>query len=126
MAKWQIKPEFEKAKSEGKLEKLYEALRGWLNRKSAMVYAWLNIQTVYDRMEKMPDFSMKLDDSEHYWLAVVENAKHKKIVDEQYRPAIEKELKSKLHKVYWDKSEIEHTWEITQSIIYLPEKPKKE
>jgi len=51
-------------------------------------------------MEKMSDFSKKVCDSEEYWMAVVENVKRKKIVEEKYRPAIELELKSKRKKIY--------------------------
>lgn len=106
MAKGQIKPEFERVKKEWLLDKLFDALKWWLSRKSAIAYAWLNLQTVYDRMEKMPDFSKKMDNCEEYWIWIVENVKRKKIVDERYRPAIEKELSSKRWEIYWNKEEI--------------------
>ena len=39
-------------------------------------------------------------------MSVVEISKNKKI-EEGYRPAIEKELKSRRREVYWDKQEID-------------------
>lgn len=126
MAKNQIKQVFEWAKKDWRIEKLYEWLKWWLTRKSAIAYAGLNLQTVYDWMEKMSDFSKKVCDSEEYWMAVVENVKRKKIVEEKYRPAIELELKSKRKKIYWDRLELAWDAENPIQVADLSNKTPKE
>lgn len=91
---WKQKsPVKERAKENGQLEKFFDALRWWLSRSSAVAHSGLNLQTVYDRMEKDQTFLKKVEMCEEYRVWVVEWKKKEKI-DEWYRPAIEKELES--------------------------------
>jgi len=115
MAIWQISQEREKAKKDWRLQKLFDALKGWLNRDTAISFAWLAKRTVYDWIEKKEDFCRQIEDCEEYWFAVVENEKNK-LIKSWHWQAIDKELKSKKYAVYGDKLDIDqkttHLWEI--------------
>ena len=101
---WKQKsPSFEAAMEDGSVNKLLEALKNGLSRSSAIVFAGLCRQTVYDRMDKDITFRQKIEDAEEYRIAIVEDEKRKKIKDEHYRPAIEKELESSKFERYWKK-----------------------
>lgn len=92
---WKQKsPAFEEAMNNGSVSKLLEALKNGLSRSSAIVFAGLSRPTVYDRMDKDETFRQNIEDAEEYRIAIVEDEKRKKIQDEHYRPAIEKELES--------------------------------
>lgn len=111
----------EEATKNWKLQKFFDALKGWLNRDTAISYAGLKKRTVYERLKDDDNFRLKVEDAEEYRFAIVEDAKNKKI-KEWFRPAIEKELKSKRATIYWDKIDVDqkttHLWEI---IVKLPE-----
>lgn len=61
--------------------------------------------TFYERLSAIEDFRTEVELSEWKWIAFVENKKAK-LIDKEYRPAIEKELKSKLPEVYGEKQEV--------------------
>lgn len=110
---WKQKsPSFEAAMEDGSVNKLLEALKNGLSRSSAIVFAGLCRQTVYDRMDKDITFRQKIEDAEEYRIAIVEDEKRKKIKDEHYRPAIEKELESSKFERYWKKvkNEVKVEW----------------
>lgn len=94
-------------KTEANVQKIVDALRAWMTRQSACAHAGISKATFYNRIEADPDFLDLVEDSEEYWIGIVENQKRILIEDKAYRPAIEKELKSKRREVYWDKQEIE-------------------
>jgi hypothetical protein len=79
-----------------------------LHRDSACVVSKVPRRTFYDWMDAEPEFRTKVEDAEEYRLGIVENKKREKI-EEGYRPAIEKELKSKRRSVYGDKLETSGT-----------------
>ena len=109
---WKQKsPVKERAEENGQLEKFFEALKGWLSRSSAVAHSGLNLQTVYDWMEKDKTFLKKVEMCEEYRVWVVEWKKKEKI-DEWYRPAIEKELESSKFERYWKKvkNEVKVEW----------------
>lgn len=109
---WKQKsPVKERAKENGQLEKFFEALKGGLSRSSAVAHSGLNLQTVYDWMEKDKTFLKKVEMCEEYRVWVVEWKKKEKI-DEWYRPAIEKELESSKFERYWKKvkNEVKVEW----------------
>ena len=54
---------------------------------------------MYDRIEKDPSILTRIEEAEEFRMSVVEISKNKKI-EEGYRPAIEKELKSRRREVY--------------------------
>jgi len=81
-----------------------------------MSYAWIPERTVYERLKKNEDFRRTIEDCEEYWIAIVENAKRKKIMEEGYRPAIEKELKSRRREVYGDNIQI--SWDPLNPIVF--------
>ena len=58
-----------------------------------------------NRQNEDPDFLDSVEMAEDFRMSVVEDAKKKKI-DEWYRPALEKELKSRRRNVYWDVSTV--------------------
>ena len=95
-------------KNVDKVQKLITALQNWLSRYSACSISKIPKRTLYDWLED-DVFRTKIEDSEEFWMWVVENKKGE-LIKEKYRPAIEKELKSKKAEIYWDKSRIEHTW----------------
>ncbi len=88
-------------KHQQKLKKLFEALKGWLNKQSACSFSWITEPLFYAR-SKDPEFLSQVKDAIDYWIWVVENQKRKLIMKE-YRPAIEKELKSRKREIYGDK-----------------------
>lgn len=109
---WEQKSQaFEEAMENWKMQKLFDALKWWLSRSSAIVFAGLPRRTVYDRMDKDKTFAQKIEDAEEYRVAVVEWKKKEKI-DEWYRPAIEKELESSKFERYWKKvkNEVKVEW----------------
>lgn len=111
---WKQKsPVKEKAMKDGKMEKFFEALKWWLSRSSAMVFAWLNRDTVNNRIATDQTFKQKVEDAEEYRVAVVEDKKKQKI-DEWYRPAIEKELESSKFERYWkrERKDVNIEWNI--------------
>ena len=59
---------------------------------------------MYYRAADDKDFLTNMEKAEDFWMWLVEKSKKQKI-DEGYRPAIERELKSKRRKVYGDKVE---------------------
>lgn len=97
MAKWQIKPKM----TDSTVLKLIQALENWLARSSACVVAKIPRTTFYERM-KIDDFRTKIEDAEETRLAYVENKK-KQLIDKNYRPAVENELKAKRRETYGDK-----------------------
>lgn len=110
---WKQKsPAFEEAMNNGSVSKLLEALKNGLSRSSAIVFAGLSRPTVYDRMDKYVSFRQNIEDAEEYRIAIVEDEKRKKIKDEHYRPAIEKELESSKFERYWKKvkNEVKVEW----------------
>jgi hypothetical protein len=111
MAKGQKK----RKQTDANVKKLEEALKWWLTRESACAYAWFSRVTLWDWCKRDPDFLTFVEDCENYRLAIVEDAKRKQITS-WYRPAIEKELKSKRRDVYGDKQEIDQTSKITHTI----------
>lgn len=102
----------EEAYENGQIEKLLTALKSGLSRSSAIVFSGLKRGTVYDWLEKDLTFRQKVEDAEEYWVWIVENEKRKKIQDEHYRPAIEKELESVKFERYWKKvkNEVKVEW----------------
>ena len=97
----QKKQAFEQAKENGKLQKFFEALKWWLSRSSAMAYSGLPMSSVYAWIEQDANFKREIEHCEEYRVAIVENEKRKKIQDEHYRPAIEKELETSKFERYW-------------------------
>lgn len=98
MAKGQVKQK----KNQLVLKKLEEAFRWWDTRGSACAYAWISHATLCNRMNEDKEFLKQIEHWEEYRIHVVE-AQKKKLVEKWYRPAIEKELKSRRSKIYWDK-----------------------
>lgn len=88
------------------VQNILGALRNGLHRDSACAVSKVPRRSFYDRMADDEDFRTKVEDAEEYWMSIVENKKKEKI-DEWYRPAIEKELKSKRRNVYWDKLDVD-------------------
>lgn len=102
---------------EEKLPKLVIALQEWQSRDSAMAICEVSKTTFYRWMSEDESFGTKIEQAEDFWMSVVHSQK-KKLVDSWYRPAIEKELKSKNRKVYGDKHELTGAdgWPIDQTI----------
>jgi len=98
MAKWQIKQK----KTDDNVQKIMICLQNGLQRTSACVRAWIPRSTFYEWLNDDDHFRTRVEDAEEYWLWIVET-KMKEKIDEGYRPAIDKELKSKRRSVYWDK-----------------------
>ena len=99
---WKQKsPVKERAENNGQLELFFEALKWGLSRSSAVAKSGLNLQTVYDRMEKDGTFLKKIEMCEEYRISVVEDEKRKLIQEKHYRPAIEKELETSKFERYW-------------------------
>lgn len=110
---WKQKsPAKERAKKNGQLAKFFEGLKNGLSRSSAIAYSGLNKDTVYKWMVVDQTFKQKVEDAEEYRIYIVEDEKRKKIQDEHYRPAIEKELESSKFERYWKKvkSEVKVEW----------------
>lgn len=97
MAKWQIKPKM----TDKVVQKLLQCLENWLARTSACVTAKVARRTFYDWL-KDDEFRTKVEDAEETWMAYVENVK-KQMIQKQYRPAVESELKAKRRDTYGDK-----------------------
>lgn len=87
------------------VQKILWALKHWLHRDSACVVSKVPRRTFYDRLDADPSIRTQVEDAEEYWLSIVEY-KMKDKIDEWYRPAIEKELKSKRKAIYWDEKKI--------------------
>lgn len=62
-----------------------------------------------------------VEDAEEYWIWVVEEVKRRK-VKEGYRPAVEKELKSRRRSVYGDRQEIDQNIKGVE-VIKIGKKP---
>lgn len=108
MAKVVPKTEYKERESkEESVQKIILALQNWLHRDSACVVSKVPRSTFYERL-KEDAIRTKVEDAEEYWMSVVEKKKQEKI-EEGYRPAIEKELKSKRRSVYGDKLETSGT-----------------
>ena len=116
MAVWQIK----RKKTDENIQKFLTALRNWHHIDSACVLAWIARSSVYWRMKEDEDFCTQVEEAKEFWLSVVEWKMTAK-VNEWYRPGIEKELKSKRREIYWDKQEIEHSWEVKSIVVKLPD-----
>lgn len=106
MAVGQVK----RKKTDATIQKLEDALKGWHIRESACAYAGISRSSFYLRMADDEDFKTFVEDCENYRLHIVESQK-KKLIERGHWYAIEKELKSKAYKTYWDKSKVEHTGE---------------
>lgn len=106
MAVGQVK----RKKTDATIQKLEDALKGGHIRESACAYAGISRTTFYDRMRDDDNFRTFVEDCENYRLHIVE-AQKRKLIEWGHRYAIEKELKSKAYKTYWDKSKVEHTGE---------------
>ena len=100
------------------VQKLMEALRDGVSRGGACVYAEIPRSTFYEWLE-FADFRTQVEDAEEFWMKFVEWQKNQ-LIKEKYRPAIEKELKSKRRDVYWDKQEIDQT--ITNKVVKIWQK----
>ena len=100
MAKGQVKQK----KTEENLQKFMKCLEEGLTRESACGMIWISRSTMYYRAADDKDFLTNMEKAEDFWMWLVEKSKKQKI-DEGYRPAIERELKSKRRKVYGDKVE---------------------
>lgn len=83
------------------VKKLIDAVKWWLNVSSACAFSKITRPLYYTRV-KDPEFLSQIDNARDYWLWVVENEK-RKLIMQWHWPAIEKELKSKMRDVYWDK-----------------------
>jgi len=116
MAKQQKKQAREAAIESWKIQNLLTMLRWGLTRDPAIVKAELSRASVYLWMKDNEDFKTQIEDAEEAWLSVVESAKNQKIT-EWYRPAIEKELKSRKRDIYGDKSEVDQTTKHTGDVI---------
>lgn len=108
MAKGQIK----RKKTDRNVRKLEEALKGGNTRESACAYAWIWRTTFYQRLDDDDNFRTMVEDCEEYRIKIVEDQK-KKLIEKGFRPAIEKELKSKRRDVYWDKIETKNETHLT-------------
>lgn len=106
----------EEAKAKWKIQKFLDAMKWGLNRDTAISYAWLSRASVYARMKDNENFKTQVEDAEEYRFAIVESEKNKQIRN-GYRPAIEKELKSKKRAIYGDKIETDNKTEIDWEII---------
>jgi len=92
-------------KTSAVVRKLLTALRNGSSRDSCTTKAWIGRRTFYEWLEADEDFRTKVEYAEFERMETVHNEK-KKLIKKWYRPAIEKELKSKERKVYGDKKEI--------------------
>lgn len=106
MAVGQVK----RKKTDATIQKLEDALKNGSIRESACAYAGISKSTFYLRLSEDEDFRTFVEDCENYRLHIVESQK-RKLIELGHRGAIEKELKSKAYKTYWDKSKVEHTGE---------------
>lgn len=98
-------PKWPRKMTDPKVAKLMDALKTWQDRDSACAYAEVPRSSFYRRLLDYSEFRTKIEEAEHYWMFIVNNQK-RKLINEWYRPAIEKELKSKRRKIYWDKLEL--------------------
>lgn len=101
-------------KTDETILKVVKCLQNWLDRNSACVNSGISRASFHLWINDDPDFKTLVEDAEEFWMWIVESKKKEKI-DEWYRPAIEKELKSKRREVYGDK--LDTTEKIVQTTI---------
>lgn len=111
----QRSPVYEKYEKDWTLLKFFEYLKTGMSRWSAMAMLDMSPSTVRYWLDTDENFRLKVEAHEEMWIGFVENKKAK-LIDKGYRPAIEKELKSKKRDVYGDRieqdSNIKFDWNI--------------
>lgn len=100
----QKKPEYEKALKDWRMKKFFNNLKTGLSRPSAIAMAGMQIRTVYEWFDTIPNFRQEVEAHEEMRIWLVENKKAT-LISKGYRPAIEKELRSKKREIYGDKIE---------------------
>lgn len=105
--------------------KLLQCIQSGMSRSSACAHVGLAWNTVQDWMTDDKEFLQKIRDAEEFWLGIVENQKNK-LINKAFRPAIEKELKSKRASVYGDKSEVKQEVTIQANFSEMTDDELKE
>jgi hypothetical protein len=88
-------------KTDKVVQKLIQCLENGLARTSACAVAKVARRTFYEWLSD-ENFRSIIEDAEETRLAYVENKK-KQLIDKNYRPAVENELKAKRRDTYGDK-----------------------